>query len=90
MHKIALTLIAALSLSAPAHADTTKGSFEHEGSTYVYTVKDRGDVQLISGTAEDGAPFRLVVNKNSVRGTYNGNRVSFDRADVLPIAVAAR
>jgi len=72
------------------HADTTKGSFEHEGRTYVHTVKDRGDVQLINGTTENGAPFRLVVSKDRVRGTYNGNRVSFDRAEVLPIKVAAR
>lgn len=91
MNKIALTIFAAATTFAlPAHAESQKESFKHDGSSYTYTVTDLGEAKLIRGTTEDGTPFRLIVRETSVRGTYNGNRVSFDRAEVKPLEIAAR
>lgn len=89
MKKIAFTVAVSLSAaSLPAYAASEEISFDHEGSSYSYTVKGLGDAQLIRGTTQDGTPFRLIVTENRVRGTYNGNRVSFSRDSVQPMDLA--
>ena len=75
---------------AIAHAqDTVTQRFEHEGSTYSYTVTQVGDVRVISGTEErTGKPFMLRVGTHRVRGTVGSQQVSFPLRDVAPLKMA--
>lgn len=54
-------------------------TFERDGVTYTYTATEVDGKIVLRGTAEGGAPFRLVVNKNKVRGTVGSKYVTFVR-----------
>lgn len=70
-----LTLASTATLGEKPEART----FEHDGITYEYTATEMGGRTILRGTAEGGAPFRLVVTKNKVRGTVGSKYVTFAR-----------
>lgn len=70
-----LTLASTATLADQPEART----FEHDGITYRYTVTETDGKTVLRGTAEGGAPFRLVVTKNKVRGTVGSKYVTFAR-----------
>lgn len=85
--KKALTLIAAgVALATSGTAAATQAAtrtFEHGGLRYTYSTAAEGDVRILSGVIENsGRPFYLKVAKGRVRGTINGQRVSFRLSDV--------
>lgn len=82
---------AALSFAVPALAEPAATSgFKHDGYTYVYTVEQKGDMQLISGHSyPGGAPFSLVVRGDRVSGSSNGVAVSFNVEDARGAATGA-
>ncbi len=73
-----------------AHAqDSATQRFEHDGSSYSYTVTHVGDVRVISGVEErTGKPFTLRVGTHRVRGTVGSQQVSFPLRDVAPLKMA--
>ena len=88
------TLFAAVALAAVptlAHADE---SFSYKGSTYTYSVEEKGDLRILRGTADKGrVPFVLKISKSGVSGSYDGQPVEFSLNDVKPLinkAVAVR
>lgn len=87
-----LLLILGLFAATPtiAHAqDSATQRFEHDGSTYSYTVTQVGDVRVISGVEErTGKPFTLRVGTHRVRGTVGSQQVSFPLRDVAPLKMA--
>lgn len=93
-----LAVIAApamIAMAAPATAEPTgpaeTGSFEHEGYTYVYSVEQKGDAQLISGRRyPGGTAFSLRVRNGKVTGTSGGNAVSFSLSEVEGAADGAK
>ncbi|KGB56491.1 hypothetical protein OVY29_11570 [Sphingopyxis sp. SE2] len=81
----ALGLIALAPTAALAKDEAVK-RFEHEGSTYSYTVTKVGDTRVISGFEErTGKPFTLRVGARRVRGTVGSQQVSFALRDVEPL-----
>ncbi len=85
MLKTLSILISATALATPAFADTVT----HEGVTYIYSVKDRGNVTLITGEdATNHQPFSLRVTRNWVDGVVNGKSVSFSKRDVVQLTPA--
>lgn len=73
-------LIAAAAASTPAIAETVV----HNGVTYVYTVEQRGDIQILKGEdTKTRKPFTLRVSRNWVDGDVNGSPVSFSKRDVI-------
>jgi len=83
---------AAIILASPASAEPDRnGSFEHDGYTYVYKVRDQGEAQLIQGRRyPDGAAFSLRVRNGMVSGVSNGASVSFRVADAAGSAKGAK
>jgi hypothetical protein len=80
MMKTISILIAAAVTTTPALAET----FVHEGSTYVYTVEERGNLKILKGeVAESRKPFILRVSRNWVDGEVDGSPVSFSKRDVI-------
>lgn len=92
MKKFILPALGLLAL-APSIAlakDAPTNRFEHEGSTYSYTVTQVGDTRVISGVEErTGKPFTLRVGQHRVRGTVGSQQVSFALRDVEPLAKPA-
>ena len=85
----ALGLIALAPTAALAKDEAVK-RFEHEGSTYSYTVTKVGDTRVISGVEErTGKPFTLRVGSHRVRGTVGSQQVSFTLRDVQPLVKPA-
>ena len=83
----ALGLLALAPTAALAKDEPVK-RFEHEGSTYSYTVTKVGDTRVISGFEErTGKPFTLRVGARRVRGTVGSQQVSFALRDVEPLNV---
>ena len=83
----ALGLIALAPTAALAKDEAVK-RFEHEGSTYSYTVTKVGDTRVINGVEErTGKPFTLRVGSHRVRGTVGSQQVSFTLRDVEPLNV---
>lgn len=84
---------AALFLAVPAVANAAEpdaGTFTYQGVKYDYTAEQDGDVKVLKGSAYAGkVPFELRVNKRTVTGRFNGRPVSFNIADVKPIASKA-
>ncbi|MBB6427619.1 hypothetical protein [Sphingopyxis sp. JAI128] len=81
----ALGLLALAPTAALAKDEAVK-RFEHEGSTYSYTVTKVGDTRVISGIEErTGKPFTLRVGDRRVRGTVGSQQVSFALRDVEPL-----
>jgi hypothetical protein len=79
---LALAPTGALAKDAPVKR------FEHEGSTYSYTVKQVGDTRVISGVEErTGKPFTLRVGQHRVRGTVGSQQVRFTLRDVEPLKI---
>jgi len=73
-----LAAVAAALTSTIGMAHEGQRMFTHDGQTYVYTVTDAHDRQVLSGHRyPSGAPFRLVVRGDRVSGTANGVPVSF-------------
>lgn len=88
MRKIAFSLaLVATAFSAPAMAaDKESTTFSHDGIEYSYEVKSVGSKQLVTGTASTGDSFRLLISDKYVRGTYDGQPVSFSRDSVEPLS----
>ncbi|NYF31265.1 MULTISPECIES: hypothetical protein [Sphingopyxis] len=83
----ALGLLALAPTAALAKDEPVK-RFEHEGSTYSYTVTKVGDTRVINGVEErTGKPFTLRVGSHRVRGTVGSQQVSFTLRDVEPLNV---
>ncbi|WP_066555338.1 hypothetical protein [Croceicoccus bisphenolivorans] len=83
---LSLALAAAAALPTVASAsEAEQNSFRYDGSEYTYTVAPAGERQVVTGKTSDGAEFRLVVSDTHVRGTFNGQYVSFSRASVEPL-----
>lgn len=80
MLKTMSILIAAVAISTPAIAET----FVHEGTTYVYSVEQRGNVQILKGEdTKSRRPFTLRVSRNWVDGDVDGSPVSFSKRAVI-------
>ena len=92
MKKIILPALAVLAVyPAVANAETNENRFEHEGRTYSYTVKERGDYRVISGVEEGSRkPFRLRVGESRVRGTIGAQTVNFPLKEVKPLVADAK
>jgi hypothetical protein len=72
--------LAAAAFATPALAET----FVHDGTTYIYSVEQRGNLQLISGEdSESHKPFTLTVKNGWVEGVVDGRSVSFSTRDVV-------
>ena len=83
----ALGLLALAPTAALAKDEPVK-RFEHEGSTYSYTVTRVGDTRVINGVEErTGKPFTLRVGSHRVRGTVGSQQVSFTLRDVEPLKI---
>lgn len=89
----ALLTLAPVSLAAPAHADEPGSvSFEHGGTTYNYTVVERGSLTILRGVAERGGsrtPFTLRVRGQHVRGQVGMSDVSFPLSEVRSLRAAS-
>lgn len=73
---------AALSVPVSSFAETAPKSFEFKGYTYSYETRELKSATLISGKQlPGGAQFSLVVRKDKVTGTFDGNPVSFKVAE---------
>lgn len=73
-------LIAVSTIATPAFAET----FVHNGSTYVYSVEERGNIRILKGeVAESRKPFTLRVSRNWVDGEVDGSPVSFSKREVV-------
>jgi hypothetical protein len=82
MLKTLSILIAATAIATPAFAET----FVHEGTTYSYSVEERGAVKLITGEdITSHKPFTLTVKNGWVYGYVDGNPVSFSTRDVIRV-----
>ncbi len=80
MLKTISILIAVAVITTPAVAET----FVHEGSTYVYTVEERGNFKILKGeVAESRTPFTLRVSRTWVDGEVDGSPVSFSKRSVI-------
>jgi hypothetical protein len=78
----------ALAPSVALAKDAPTNRFEHEGSTYSYSVTQVGDTRVISGVEErTGKPFMLRVGQHRVRGTVGSQQVSFALRDVEPLKI---
>ena len=85
----ALGLLALAPTAALAKDEPVK-RFEHEGSTYSYTVTKVGDTRVINGVEErTGKPFTLRVGSHRVRGTVGSQQVEFSLKDVEPLTQPA-
>lgn len=83
--------VATVAVSAPAfaQADAATQSFVRNGVEYTYTMENKGNAQILSGTANHGThPFRLIVRDNLVTGTFDNQPVRFkiDKAKVQALA----
>lgn len=90
MKKIVLPALGVLALtpSIALAKDAPTNRFEHEGSTYSYTVTKVGDTRVISGVEErTGKSFTLRVGTRRVRGTIGSQQVSFPLRDVAPLKI---
>ncbi len=69
---------------AAAYADdAVPFHFKQNGVDYAYTVKTKGDVRIVRGSAYGGiVPFNLVVTKTGVTGTFDGQYVEFSPREV--------
>jgi hypothetical protein len=78
---LALTLAIATA-ATPALAET----FEHAGTTYEYSVAQKGTIRFISGKdVNSGRPFELMVRRGWVEGTVDGNPVSFSTRNLVRV-----
>lgn len=97
MSKLFTTAAAALLLTSTAALAEPK-QFVADGVTYLYeTATDVRGATVLSGRTLDGGSFRLVVKNGQVRGTANGQPVSFSVRDsrgaaehARPVEIAAR
>lgn len=80
---VLLAVAAATLISTGAMARDAERTFQHEGSTYVYTATDvSADRHVIRGRRlPGGESFRFVVRGSRVTGAANGVPVSFRTAD---------
>jgi len=77
-----LAAITAALTSTIGMAREGERTFEHDGSTYVYTSTVANGRQVLTGRRfPSGAPFRLVVRGDRVTGTAGGVPVSFRTTD---------
>ncbi len=75
---------AAFAVSAPAFAKAEETSFQKDGYTYVYNVKEVGNTKHIRGKYYPGGKtFALEVRNGRVEGTVNEAGVAF------PLSAAA-
>lgn len=69
---------AAFAVSAPALAKAEETSFQRDGYTYVYSVKETGNTKHIRGKYYPGGKsFALEVRNGRVEGTVNDAGVAF-------------
>jgi hypothetical protein len=91
-----LAVTAAALIPTSAMARDGERTFQHEGSTYVYTTTDASaDRHVIRGRRFPGGDrFRFVLHGSRVTGAANGVPVSFRTADargaVNPTRLASR
>ncbi len=82
-----LAAVAAALTSTIGMARDGERTFEHEGSTYVYTSTVTDGRQILTGRRfPEGTPFRLVVRGDRVTGTAGGVPVSFRTADAKGVS----
>lgn len=90
LSKIVFAAVATGVVAGPALAEDGKERFVHEGYTYVYSVKDVKNAQLISGTRyPGGAAFRLRVADGKVVGTSGATKVAFNVEEARGAAATA-
>ena len=70
-----LTLLAAFVATPTIAAEPI--TIVRDGVTYHYTVETKGDSQILTGSADRGNPFRLIVANGWVSGTVGDRPVSF-------------
>jgi hypothetical protein len=74
-----------LMVPAAAYADDAAPiHFKQNGVDYTYTVETKGNVRIVRGSANNGLePFKLVVSKTGVTGTFDGRNVDFSQREVV-------
>ena len=73
---LTLALVPTAAFAAPAVSERRVTS---DGMTFVYTVAQRGDTQIIDGHEErTGRRFHYVVNGTHVSGNNEDQQISFD------------
>jgi hypothetical protein len=78
---LALTLAIA-TVATPALAET----FEHAGTTYEFSVAQKGKSRVITGKdLKYGRPFELTVRNGWVDGNVDGSPVSFSTRDLIRV-----
>ncbi len=81
-HRTAIAL--GMLIASPAFAAGTE-TLTHNGSTYVYSVTEKGNAKIIEGVDQTtNRPFRLRVSNGWVYGRVDGTAVSFSLRDVKP------
>lgn len=89
MSKFMFAILAAATAAAPALA-ADPITFERDGITYVASVYQKGDVQLIEGhEVQSGRAFTLRVINGRVKGDYAGQPVSYDAPKRSPNLLTA-
>lgn len=75
---LAMAAVTFISLSGTAFAKADETTFERDGYTYVYSVKDSGNAHQITGQYfPGGRRFTLNVRNGRVEGVMNEKRVAF-------------
>ena len=92
MRHVSLVLAAlAAVLPAGVAAQSAQTTFEHDGTSYTYTVStDRHGHQIVTGQSQPGASFRYVVVGDRVEGHLGEQLVSFRMPKAHGAALAAR
>lgn len=75
--------VAACSIASPTLAETPEvKNFTYDGIAYSYSVVEKGNAQVISGSAGPSqTPFRLVLANGRVSGYYGAYDVAFKAED---------
>ena len=74
---------AVLSIASPAFAEKPEAkSFTYDGTTYTYTVVDKGEAKIVSGAAGPvQTRFRLILANGRVSGYFGAYNVAFKADD---------
>lgn len=81
--RIMATVAAVLAAHAAAAEAPAEQTFTRDGNTYAYTrsLDENGTTVIEGRDVANGRPFRLTVADGRVRGTVDGQRVSFRAPD---------
>lgn len=74
---------AALSIASPALAEKPEvKSFTYDGTTYTYSVVEKGEAKIVNGAAGPfETRFRLIVANGRVSGYFGSYNVAFNAED---------